>query len=110
MQDVETKFSSNQPLSEDERALSSSCPTISHFLTSTSSQLTYYGLSSLHSNLPENTTCVFFRNNHFNTLFKHERELWVLVSDEGFVDNTKIVWEKLHDIDGDTALYDSKLY
>ena len=32
--------------------------------------------------------CVFFRNNHFNTLYKHKEELFMLVTDQGFLTGT----------------------
>ena len=43
---------------------------IRDFLEANCSQLTVYGLASLHASLRENQLAVFFRNNHFNTLFK----------------------------------------
>lgn len=43
---------------------------IEDFLESTQSQLTYYGLIELQEALKENELAVFFRNNHFNTIYK----------------------------------------
>ena len=40
------------------------------FLESTASQLTYHGICELSSAIKEGDLCVFFRNNHFNTLMK----------------------------------------
>lgn len=45
-------------------------PILEEFFNSTASQLTYYGLVKLHEGLRERQLCVFFRNNHFSTLFK----------------------------------------
>lgn len=45
---------------------------------------------------------VFFRNNHFNTLTKHNGQLYLLVTDFGYADVPSVVWEKLDVIDGDT--------
>lgn len=42
------------------------------FLDRTASQLTYHGLYELNSTVKENQLCVFFRNNHFSTLYKHK--------------------------------------
>ena len=41
------------------------------FLEATQSQLTYHGLIELLSALKQNELAVFFRNNHFSTIFKH---------------------------------------
>ena len=43
-----------------------------NFLTTTASQLTYHGLCELNSTVTEGQLCVFFRNNHFSTLYKHK--------------------------------------
>jgi hypothetical protein len=61
------------------------------------SQLTYHGLYELHSKLKENQLCVFFRNNHFSTLFKNKNELFVLLTDAGYL-HEPIVWEKLDQV------------
>ena len=79
---------------------------IKQFLDETSHQLTYVGLTELHSYLQEGHLCVFFRNNHFATLTKHEGVLYLLVTDLGYAGVNDVVWEKLDDISGDTDLYD----
>lgn len=43
---------------------------IEDFLTSSASQLTFFGLSQLQSQVKEGTLGVLFRNNHFSTLIK----------------------------------------
>jgi hypothetical protein len=75
---------------------------INAFLTSSSHQLTYHGLEKLHTHLSEDDLCVFFRNNHFATLTKHDNTLYLLVTDLGYANTPEIVWEKLDAIDGDT--------
>ncbi len=55
------------------------------FLDNTSSQLTEHGLVSLHAGLKPNQLAVLFRNNHFNTLFKYEDALYILVTDLGYL-------------------------
>eukprot|EP00026_Physarum_polycephalum_P008431 Phypoly_transcript_08517.p1 GENE.Phypoly_transcript_08517~~Phypoly_transcript_08517.p1 ORF type:complete len:401 (+),score=48.01 Phypoly_transcript_08517:245-1447(+) len=72
------------------------------FLNETATQLTYHGLTELHSGLRDEELCVLFRNNHFNTLYKHNGELFVLVTDQGYA-LEPIVWEKLCQIDGDST-------
>lgn len=42
------------------------------FLNRTASQLTYHGLCELNRELADGQLCVFFRNNHFVTLHKHQ--------------------------------------
>jgi hypothetical protein len=42
------------------------------FLEQTASQLTYHGLYELNHAIKEGELCVFFRNNHFNTLLKRK--------------------------------------
>lgn len=72
------------------------------FLTSSGHQLTYHGLEQLHKHMGDNSLCVFFRNNHFATLTKHNSVLYLLVTDLGYANTPEIVWEKLDNIDGDT--------
>ncbi|CAG8552220.1 11373_t:CDS:2 [Acaulospora morrowiae] len=73
----------------------------SHFLESNATQLTYHGLLTLSETLPPGNLCVFFRNNHFSTLYKHPKTsvLYILVTDAGFVHERSVVWESLIDVD-----------
>ena len=50
------------------------------FLQTTASQLTYHGLSEIAGTVAENQLCVFFRNNHFSTLYKHKVRAYILRS------------------------------
>ncbi|GKY98192.1 hypothetical protein MPSEU_000777000 [Mayamaea pseudoterrestris] len=75
-----------------------------HFLESTSHQLTAYGLEKLREHLSEDQLAVFFRNNHFALMTKHDGELYLLVTDLGYADSQDIVWERLDAIDGNTTL------
>lgn len=75
---------------------------INEFLESTSHQLTQFGLHQLYDDLKEDELTVFFRNNHFGTLTKHQGILYLLVTDLGYASTPNIVWEKLDVIDGDT--------
>jgi hypothetical protein len=74
---------------------------IAQFLESSSSQITYYGLVSLHECLNNNQLAILFRNNHFATICKHNDHLYLLCTDEGFVDKEDIVWERIDEIGGD---------
>jgi hypothetical protein len=55
---------------------------IESFLALTASQLTYLGLLSLHQIIRERQLAVFFRNNHFSTIFRNNGQLYLLVTDQ----------------------------
>ncbi|KAJ1675487.1 hypothetical protein EV182_001169 [Spiromyces aspiralis] len=72
---------------------------VNEFLEQTASQLTEFGLTTLNHALPERHLCVFFRNNHFATLFKrNDSELFLLCTDASVTHDDRIVWETLCDI------------
>lgn len=75
---------------------------IRNFLRNNASQLTVYGLFSLQDGLKERELCVFFRNNHFSTMFKLDGELYILATDQGYLNQPDLVWEKLNEVNGDT--------
>ena len=77
------------------------------FLSDTASQLTYMGLLTLHHTLKERQLAVFFRNNHFATIFKYNSQLYLLVTDLGYQDQPNVVWECLDAVDGNTEYVDS---
>ncbi|XP_038687943.1 uncharacterized protein LOC119987198 isoform X2 [Tripterygium wilfordii] len=73
-----------------------------NFLRNNASQLTFYGLFCLQDGLKERELCVFFRNNHFSTMFKYESDLYLLATDQGYINQPDLVWEKLNEVNGDT--------
>lgn len=75
---------------------------IDNFLRSTCHQLTTYGLMELYNHVEPDSICVFFRNNHFCSMTKHDGVLYLLVTDLGYANVREIMWEKLDAIDGDT--------
>ncbi|KAJ6712369.1 NF-E2 INDUCIBLE PROTEIN [Salix purpurea] len=75
---------------------------IGNFLKNSASQLTFYGLFCLQDGLKERELCVFFRNNHFSTMFKYDGELYLLATDQGYINQPDLVWEKLNEVNGDT--------
>ncbi|KAF0700417.1 Aste57867_9042 [Aphanomyces stellatus] len=85
--------------------IASEGPLIDRFLADSASQLTYCGLVSLHEQLKERELAVFFRNNHFATLFKWQGALYLLVTDAGYYDEPTVIWEKLDEIDGDSEYF-----
>ncbi|NXL65954.1 MINY1 hydrolase, partial [Chordeiles acutipennis] len=80
------------------------------FLESTASQLTYHGLCELMAAVREDELSVFFRNNHFSTMIKHKGHLYLLVTDQGFLQEERVVWESLHTVDGDSCFCDTDFH
>ncbi|KZV55865.1 hypothetical protein F511_26299 [Dorcoceras hygrometricum] len=76
---------------------------IQNFMKNSASQLTIYGLFCLQDKVKEREICVLFRNNHFNTMFKYEGELYILATDQGYINQPELVWEKLNEVNGDTV-------
>ncbi|XP_056262222.1 ubiquitin carboxyl-terminal hydrolase MINDY-1 isoform X2 [Pseudoliparis swirei] len=77
------------------------------FLEATATQLSYHGLCELSSTAAEGELSVFFRNNHFSTMIKHQGHLYLLVTDQGFLQEEALVWESLHNVEGDGNFCDS---
>jgi len=77
-----------------------------NFLEESASQLTYHGLCELVSTMKDNELAIFFRNNHFSTIYKHKDEVFILVTDQGFLKESSVVWETLGSIDGDSHFVD----
>ncbi|RVE67160.1 hypothetical protein OJAV_G00114330 [Oryzias javanicus] len=77
------------------------------FLESTATQLSYHGLCELNTTAKEGEISVFFRNNHFSTMIKHKGHLYLLVTDQGFLQEERVVWESLHNVEGDGNFCDS---
>ncbi|GKU95382.1 hypothetical protein SLEP1_g8744 [Rubroshorea leprosula] len=80
---------------------------IRNFLKNNANQLTVYGLFCLQDGLKERELCVFFRNNHFSTMFKYEGDLYLLATDQGYLNQPDLVWEKLNEVNGDTLFMTS---
>ncbi|KAK2426029.1 ubiquitin carboxyl-terminal hydrolase MINDY-2 [Trifolium repens] len=75
---------------------------VKSFLMNNASQLTICGLFSLQAGLKERELRVFFRNNHFSTMFKFEGALYLLATDQGYINQPDLVWESLNEVNGDT--------
>ncbi|XP_033752307.1 ubiquitin carboxyl-terminal hydrolase MINDY-2-like isoform X2 [Pecten maximus] len=80
------------------------------FLDGAAAQLTYHGLCELNSVVKENQLCVFFRNNHFSTMYRHQNELFLLVTDQGFLGERNVVWETLSNVEGDGYFVDANFH
>lgn len=81
---------------------------LTSFLEASQSQLTYHGLTELHSALQEGQIAVFFRNNHYSVLHKHQGMLFNLVTDEGYLRVADVVWERLDNVEGDCDFFDGE--
>ncbi|KAK9452163.1 uncharacterized protein V1518DRAFT_410514 [Limtongia smithiae] len=80
---------------------------IEDFLSQTASQLTACGLKFLGELLAPGSIAVFFRNDHFSTIYKHpdSKQLFTLVTDAGYNSHANIVWESLNDVSGSSSLF-----
>ncbi|EGC31787.1 hypothetical protein DICPUDRAFT_82343 [Dictyostelium purpureum] len=67
-----------------------------------SNQLTEHGLHLIQENLKEDELCVFFRNNHFATMTKHDGYLHILVSDVGYERESNIIWDRIMSKEGES--------
>jgi hypothetical protein len=79
----------------------------------TPSQFTFTGVVQMHKKSREGANsllifnfiiltilgqfAIFFRNNHFNTIFKKDSNVYQLVTDIGFA-HKNMVWEKLDEV------------
>ncbi|KAA1467224.1 DUF544-domain-containing protein [Dentipellis sp. KUC8613] len=81
------------------------------FLEQTQSQLTYHGLFTLASLLQPASLVALFRNSHLSVLYKSpgdDASLYTLVTDQVFLHEPSVVWERLEDVDqGASTFVDS---
>merc|ERR1711994_624469 len=61
---------------------------------------TYHGLCELNATLKAGELAVLFRNNHFSVMLKRRNELFLLVTDQGYLKEPNVVWETLSSVDG----------
>ena len=78
---------------------------IDEFLVQNASQLTMYGIEKLRQDINEGEYCVFFRNNHFSVIHKHNSQLYLLVTDQGYLSQKGIMWESLDRVQGGSHFY-----
>lgn len=98
-------------LNEKDRKLLRDGRIFDRFMKQTASQLTEQGLLKLHDFLQDRQLFVFFRNNHFSTMFYYQNQLFVLVTDLGYQDQPHVIWELLESVSGRYGTdYLSELY
>ncbi|KAF5359394.1 hypothetical protein D9756_002911 [Leucocoprinus leucothites] len=85
---------------------------VRRFLQATSSQLTYHGLFHLAQSLRPHTLYALFRNSHLSIIYKTVEDgedgsaaLYGLVTDQVFLHEPSIVWERLEDVDGSSSVW-----
>lgn len=88
---------------EDPQAKLELASRIQMFLEEHPSQLTEHGLSYLTTEIRDGEYCILFRNNHFSTVTQHDHQLYILVSDIGFLGEVDVVWEMLLTVGGDSV-------
>ncbi|KAJ7651065.1 hypothetical protein FB45DRAFT_889534 [Roridomyces roridus] len=94
---------------EDESKKIQDAVAIRDFLDNTRSQLTYHGLFHLATTLPPGALVALFRNSHLSVLHKSASEadsaLYSLVTDDIFLHERSVVWERLEDVDGGSSTF-----
>ncbi|KAL1949914.1 hypothetical protein VTO73DRAFT_8795 [Trametes versicolor] len=81
---------------------------IRSFIEGSPSQLTYYGLFTLAAELEPGALVALFRSSHLSVLYKApgaDGALYTLVTDQVFLHEGSVVWERLEDIDGGSSTF-----
>jgi hypothetical protein len=108
-EELERKLSDpDSALTDSEQQLYQDIITIKIFMETSATQLTHFGIDVISKAIRPGTFAIFFRNDHFSTLYCHPRtkQLLTLVTDAGYSSHDEVVWESLADINGErTELY-----
>lgn len=101
-EELEEKLNREGLASDDQQVLED-ISSIKYFLSSTATQLTGYGLDTVTETLEPGSLVIFFRNDHFSTLYRHPKsgQLLTLVTDMGYAGHDEVVWESLVDVSGE---------
>lgn len=70
--------------------------------------MTYHGLFTLASTIEPGALVALFRNSHLSVLHKHEGDdsaLYTLVTDQVFLPEPSVVWERIEDVDGGNSSF-----
>lgn len=95
----------SEGLTEEEQALYHDIVNIKTFLHTSATQLTTWGLEIITKAMPPGSVAIFFRNDHFSTLYRHPQtlEIFALVTDAGYAGHEEVVWESLRDVNGERS-------
>ncbi|KAJ5626492.1 hypothetical protein N7528_003919 [Penicillium herquei] len=102
-QELEERIMRSESLSSDEEHRMADIQTIQYFVDiENKTQLSPFGLTQLSSKLAPGSVSIFFRNDHFSTLYKHPQshQLFTLVTDAGYANHAEVVWESVVDVTG----------
>lgn len=80
---------------EDRTELREKSAAVKHFMDSNATQLTSYGLGQLRALLNPDSPAVLFRNDHFSTVVLKQNCLYILVADQGYKNESNVVWQSL---------------
>lgn len=76
------------------------------WMKSNSTQLTEYGLKKIDELMAPDLVAIFFRNNHFSTLYKgKDNGFYLLITDRDFCKHDGYTWQSLNSISGDEDLF-----
>lgn len=79
---------------------------VSQWLGQNSTQLTPYGLSVMDSEMATDSVAIFFRNNHFSTVYKGpNHEFYLLLTDTAFTKRPRFVWQSMISVLGNDDLF-----
>ncbi|KAJ5673311.1 hypothetical protein N7507_002438 [Penicillium longicatenatum] len=102
-QELEDTVMRGKPLSPEEEQKMADIQAIQYFVEiENATQLSPFGLTQLTTKLAPGSVSIFFRNDHFSTLYKHpeSHQLFMLVTDAGYANHAEVVWESLVDVTG----------
>ncbi|KAJ6155895.1 hypothetical protein N7470_006461 [Penicillium chermesinum] len=102
-QELEDRVMRGESLSPDEESTMADIHAIQEFVdVENATQLSPFGLTQLTTRLAPGSVSIFFRNDHFSTLYKHpqSQQLFSLVTDAGYANHAEVVWESLVDVTG----------
>lgn len=102
-QELEDRIMRGQSLSSEEEKQMADIQIIQKFVEfENATQLSPFGLTQLTAELQPGSVSIFFRNDHFSTLYKHpqSQQLFTLVTDAGYASHAEVVWESLVDVTG----------
>lgn len=98
---------------ENDREIHHNKELLSRWLSLNQTQLTNQGIHKLNDQVETDEFIVFFRNNHFNTLFKKsDKEFYLLLTDSSFIGTghssskfSQIIWQSLNSVSGNNDLF-----
>ncbi|KAJ5148462.1 hypothetical protein N7448_000040 [Penicillium atrosanguineum] len=102
-QELEDRVMQGHSLSPEEEQTMVDIQAIQNFVdVENATQLSPFGLTQLTTQLAPGSVSIFFRNDHFSTLYKHPQshQLFTLVTDAGYANHAEVVWESLVDVTG----------